>query len=66
MLCFPVDNIYVLFGDQVFQQSVDIHMDTNCAPLLVDLFLNSYEADFLLKLLPDDNKKTSGVLQVYI
>ena len=44
MLGFHVDNIYVVFGDQVFQQTVGIHMGTNCAPLLVDLFLHSYEA----------------------
>jgi hypothetical protein len=37
MLGFLVDNIYVVFGDQVFQQSVGIPMDTNCAPLLADL-----------------------------
>jgi hypothetical protein len=36
MLGFLVDNIYVVFGDQVFQQSVDIPMGTNCAPLLAD------------------------------
>jgi hypothetical protein len=34
MLGFLVDHIYVVFGDQVFQQSVDIAMGTNCAPLL--------------------------------
>jgi hypothetical protein len=57
MLDFLVDNIYVhvLFGDQVFQQSVSIHMSTNCAPLLADLFLSSYEAEFIQKLLQDNN-----------
>ena len=45
MLGFLVDNIYVVFGDQVFQQSVGIPMGTNCAPLLADLFLYSYEAE---------------------
>ena len=46
MLGFFVDNIYVIFGDQVFQQTVGIPMGTNCAPLLADLFLYSYEAEF--------------------
>jgi hypothetical protein len=32
---------------RVFQQTVGIPMDTNCAPLLSDLFLYSYEADFI-------------------
>ena len=57
MLGFLIDNIYVVFGDQVFQQSVGIPMGTNCAPLLADLFLYSYEAEFVQKLLRDKNKK---------
>jgi hypothetical protein len=57
MLGFLIDNIYVVFGDQVFQQSVSIPMGTNCAPLLADLFLYSYEAEFVQKLLRDNNKK---------
>jgi hypothetical protein len=32
-------------------------MGTNCAPLLADLFLYSYEAEFVQKLLQDNNKK---------
>jgi hypothetical protein len=51
MLEFLIDNIYVVVGGQVFQQSVGIPMGTNCAPLLVDLFLYSYEAEFIQKLL---------------
>jgi hypothetical protein len=46
MLGFLLDSIYVVFGDQVFQQSVGIPMGKNCAPLLVDLFFKSYETDF--------------------
>ena len=43
MIEFLSDNIYVRFGGQLFQQMVDIPMGTNCAPLLADLFLYSYE-----------------------
>jgi hypothetical protein len=57
MLGFLVDNIYVVFGDQVFKQSVGIPMGTNYAPLLAGLFLYSYEAEFCQKLLQDNNKK---------
>jgi hypothetical protein len=56
MLGFLLDNIYVVFEDQVFQQSVGIPMGTNCAPLLADLFLYSYEAEFVQKLLRNNNK----------
>ena len=42
-----IDNIFVMFGWRVFQQTVGIPMVTNCAPLLADLFLYSSEADFM-------------------
>ena len=45
MLEFLVDNIFVVFGGKVFQQIVGIPMGTNCAPLLADIFLYSYEAE---------------------
>jgi hypothetical protein len=57
MLGFLVDNIYVVFVDQVFQQSTSIPMGTNCVSLLADLFLYSFEADFCQKLLQGNNKK---------
>jgi hypothetical protein len=50
---FLIDNICVSFGGTLFQQVVGIPMGTNCAPLLADLFLYSYESEFLQKLLKD-------------
>ena len=47
MLEFLIDNILVSFGGTLFQQVVGIPMGTNCAPLLADLFLYSYESEFL-------------------
>ena len=47
MLEFLVDNIFVVFAGKVFQQTFGIPMGTNCAPLLADIFLYSYEADFM-------------------
>jgi hypothetical protein len=61
---FLVDNIYVVFGYQVFQQSVGIPICTDSASLLTDFFLYSYEAEFVPK--RDNNKKNSRVLQPYI
>jgi hypothetical protein len=57
MLEFLIDNIFVFFGGRVFQQTVGIPMGTNCAPLLVDLLLYSYEADFIQGLLKKNEKK---------
>ena len=51
MIEFLMDNIYVRFGGQLFRQMVGIPMGTNCAPLLADLFLYSYENEFLDKLI---------------
>ena len=53
MLEFLIDNICVSFGGTLFQQVVGIPMGTNCAPLLADLFLYSYESEFLQKLVKD-------------
>ena len=62
MLEFLIDNIFVMFGGQLFQQTVGIPMGTNCAPLLDDLFLYSYEAEFIQKLLSQKKKKTGNGL----
>ena len=57
MVEFLVDNIYVRFGGQLFRQMVGIPMGTNCAPLLADLFLYSYENEFLDKLIKEGKRK---------
>jgi hypothetical protein len=53
MLEFLIDNIFVSFGGVLFQQVVGIPMGTNCAPLQADLFLYSYESEFLQNLVKD-------------
>ena len=60
MLEFLIDNIYVEFGGVLFQQTVGIPMGTNCAPLLADVFLYSYEAEFIQKLLKRGDKKLAS------
>ena len=56
MLEILVDNIFVVFAGKVFQQTVGIPMGTNYAPLLADIFLYSYEADFIQSLLSTGKK----------
>ena len=56
MLEFLVGNIFVVFAGKVFQQTVGIPMGTNCVPLLADIFLYSYEADFIQSLLSTGKK----------
>ena len=57
MLEFSVDSIFVVFGGKVSQQIVGIAMCTNCAPLLADIFLYSYEAEFIQTFLSTGKKK---------
>jgi hypothetical protein len=45
-------------GGTLLQQVVGIPMGTNCAPILADLLLYSYESEFLQKLVRD--KKIRG------
>jgi hypothetical protein len=47
MFGFVVDNVYIVLETRVPQQSVGIPKGTNCAPLLADLLLYSYEAEFV-------------------
>ena len=57
MLKFLVDNIFVVFAGKVFQQIIGIPIGTNCAPLLADIFLYSYEAEFIQSLLSTGRKR---------
>jgi hypothetical protein len=61
MLQFLIENIFVVVGCQVFQQSVGIPMGTKCAPLLADLLLYSYEAEFIQKAPTREEEKSPGV-----
>ena len=50
-----IDNIFVKFGGCLFRWVIGIPMGTNCAPLIADFFLYSYESEFL------DNMIRSGI-----
>ena len=54
MIEFLIDNIFVQFRGRPFHQMIGIPVGTNGAPLLADLFLYSYENEFL------DNMIRSG------
>ena len=61
-LTFLLDNIYIRFGSKLYRQVVGIPMDTNCSPLVADLFLFCYERGFMLSL-SEDNQ--SGVIEAF-
>ena len=60
MLEFLVHKIFVVFPGKVFQQIVGIPMGTNCAPLLADIFLYSYEAEFIQSLISTGRKQLAS------
>ena len=60
MIEFLVDNIFVVFAGKIFQQLVGIPMGTNCAPLLTDIFLYSYEAECVQSLLSTGRKQLAS------
>ena len=51
MFLILIDNIFLECGGVVFQQDIGIPIGTNCAPLLADLYLHSYEAEFIQSLI---------------
>ena len=49
-LVYLLDNIFIRFGTKLYRQTIGIPMETNCAPLVAELFLFSYERDFMKSL----------------
>ena len=60
MIEFLIDNIFVQFGGRLFRQMIGIPMGTNCAPLLVDLFLYSYENEFLDSMIRSGHRRLAS------
>ena len=52
-----IDNIFVKSGGCLFHQVIRIPLGTNCAPLLDDLFLYSYESEFLDNMIRNGHRK---------
>ena len=53
-LDFLIDNIYFVVGPHVLRQTTGIPMGTNCAPLVADLFLYTFESKFVRRLTTQD------------
>ena len=63
MLEYLIDSFFVEFDGRVYQQTIGIPMGTNCALLLADLFLYSYEAEFVQSLLQAGKKYSQTCLK---
>ena len=57
-----IDNIFVQFGGRLFHQVTGIPMRTNCAPLLADLFLYTYENEFVDNMIKGGHRRPPGHL----
>ena len=69
MLESLVDNIFVDLVGKVFQPTFNIPMGTNCAPLLADIFLHSYEAELIQPVLFTGKKQLASrfiITYIYI
>ena len=62
MLEFLVDNIFVVFDGEVFKQAFAIVMGTNCTTIIADIFLYSYETEFIQSLLSTGKKQLAPLL----
>ena len=58
MINWLIDNTYITIGTSVFKQVIGIPMGTDCAPYLANLFLYSYEFNFLNTTLKQKDFKT--------
>ena len=58
-MSYHLDNLYIRFRTKLYRQIVGIPMGTNCAPLVVGLFLYCYGRDFLDSL--NHNKQTDVI-----
>ena len=56
ILEYPINNIFVEFGGRIFQQTIGIPIGTKYGPLLANLFLYTYEAEFVQSLLQGGKK----------
>ena len=42
-----IDNCFILYHEKVFKQVIGIPMGTNCAPFLANIFLHTYEFEYM-------------------
>ena len=57
-----IDNSYILYRGKVYRQKIGIPMGTNCAPYLANIFLHTYEYDYLEKLVREGDIETAILL----
>ena len=59
---FVIDSGYLVFNSKVYRQVVGIRVGTNCALFLANIFLHTYEIDFIEKLNAEGKYKVASLL----
>ena len=57
-----IDNSFITFRNKIYRQVVGIPMGTNCAPCLADIFLHTYEYDYMQKLVGEGKIEEAKLL----
>ena len=52
---YLIDNCFIKYGNQIFQQIIGIPMGSNCASHLANIFLFIYESSFVKKLVEENH-----------
>ena len=65
MIELLIDDLFVQFRGRLFRQVIGILMGTNCTPLLSDLFLYSYENEFLDNVIRSGHRRLARSFNLY-
>jgi hypothetical protein len=66
MLSTLINNAYFSVGNKTFRQKIGVPMGTDCAPLIANLFLFSFEFKYVMNLLKSGNfKEAINLRHVY-
>ena len=61
---FLIDNIFVQFGGHLFCNVIGIPMGTNCPSLLAELFLYSYENEFVNNMIGGGHRRLASSFNI--
>ena len=64
MIEFLIDNIFVQFGGCLFRQVTGNPMGTKCAPLFADIFIYSYENEFIDNMIRSDHRRLARLFNL--
>ena len=64
MIKFLMNNVFVKFKGNIYQQVIGIPMGCDCAPKKADLFLCWYEHNYISELEAVDNPNIQAIIHI--